>query len=138
MPKNSSKWVQIGPEPLQKKIKKNEGIFRVKSRMAYRQTLKLGMDKSWKNEDPLVFVRVSPGHFALSQGQFMSIFGMILYYHYLIFSRIAWFFLGPKNLQSLQLELKRKLSKYFLNTVCAYLKTTSGKIFSKIKPYLWD
>ena len=98
LPKNSSKWVQIGPEPLKKKKKKkkNEGIFRVKSRMAYRQTLKLGMDKSWKNEDPLVFVRVSPGHFALSQWQFMSIFGMILYYHYLIFQGLHDFYLGPK------------------------------------------
>ena len=40
------KWTQSGPEP-----PKNYGIFQVKFRMAYRQTLKLGTDKLWKNAE---------------------------------------------------------------------------------------
>ena len=44
---------------------KNDGIFQVKLRMAYRQTLKLGMDKLWKNVEAKGYVIISIGHLAV-------------------------------------------------------------------------
>ena len=120
MPQKTPKMDPMGPEP-----PKNEGIFQVKLRTAYRQTLKLGMDKRWKNADAIDYVRISVDRLARPQGPIYAHFGLPLPSNF--FFNFGYI---------LPLEPKWKLLKYSSTITFLCLKNTSGENFSKIK-HIW-